>query len=132
MLGFLILIWAALLALLVVGAIGRVHEGGALTLTYFVGASLLHVPGALAFLGPVPIIAHWGLGDAYATEHGFTVVTKDTDFHQHSFVFGTPPKVIWIRLGNCPTRMVAELIRLHKAKIEEFAKNDDWVFLELR
>jgi len=68
----------------------------------------------------------------YATEHGFTVVTKDTDFHQHSFVFGTPPKVIWIRLGNCPTRMVAELIRLHKAKIEEFAKNDDWVFLELR
>jgi hypothetical protein len=70
MLGLLI-VWAALLATLVGLVIGRGREGGALTLSYFLGVSLIHVPGALAFLGPVPVVGHWGLGDRYATELGF-------------------------------------------------------------
>jgi predicted nuclease of predicted toxin-antitoxin system len=37
---------------------------------------------------------------AYAREHDFVIVSKDADFHQRSFVFGAPPKVIWVRLGN--------------------------------
>jgi predicted nuclease of predicted toxin-antitoxin system len=59
----------------------------------------------------------------YATQRDFTIVSKDTDFHQHSFLFGAPPKVIWIKLGNCPTSMVAELIRSHTSKIQEFVKD---------
>jgi predicted nuclease of predicted toxin-antitoxin system len=31
----------------------------------------------------------------YAAEHGLTIVTKDADFHQRSFLLGHPPKVIW-------------------------------------
>src|SRR5205823_224694 len=68
----------------------------------------------------------------YAVKHGFTIVTKDTDFHQHSFVFGAPPKVIWIGIGNCPTRTVIELIRANHLKIEEFMMHDKGSFLELR
>jgi predicted nuclease of predicted toxin-antitoxin system len=34
-------------------------------------------------------------------------VSKDTDFHQRSFLFGGPPKVVWIRLGNCSTEDIA-------------------------
>jgi hypothetical protein len=71
MLTLVIVIWAALLATLVGLIIGWRRERGALTLSYFLGVSLIHVPGALAFLGPVPIVAHWGLGDRYATELGF-------------------------------------------------------------
>lgn len=42
----------------------------------------------------------------YAAQHDFTIVTKDADFHQRSFLFGHPPKVIWIRAGNCSTDMI--------------------------
>ena len=36
----------------------------------------------------------------YAGETGYTIVTKDADFRQRSFLFGPPPKVIWIGLGT--------------------------------
>jgi predicted nuclease of predicted toxin-antitoxin system len=32
----------------------------------------------------------------YAAEHGFTIVTKDADFHQRSLLLGSPPKVVWL------------------------------------
>lgn len=40
---------------------------------------------------------------AFAKENGYAIVSKDSDFHQRSLVFGHPPKVIWLRLGNCST-----------------------------
>ena len=36
----------------------------------------------------------------YAREHGFTIVTKDSDFRQQSFLYRHPPKVVRIRRGN--------------------------------
>ncbi|MBI1963006.1 MAG: DUF5615 family PIN-like protein [Candidatus Rokubacteria bacterium] len=39
----------------------------------------------------------------YAAQHGFAIVSKDADFHERSFLLGPPPKVIWIRRGNCST-----------------------------
>src|SRR5262245_45840228 len=39
----------------------------------------------------------------YARAHGFAIVSKDEDFHQLSFLYGAPPKVVWVRLGNCTT-----------------------------
>jgi len=31
---------------------------------------------------------------SYAREHGFTTVSKDSDFQQRSLLFGAPPKVV--------------------------------------
>ncbi|HEY3797723.1 MAG TPA: hypothetical protein VGL58_05165 [Caulobacteraceae bacterium] len=45
--------WVVLLIVLVVGAVGSTGKGGALTLAYFLGLSLIHVPGVLAFLNPL-------------------------------------------------------------------------------
>lgn len=56
----------------------------------------------------------------YARREGFVIVSKDTDFHQRSFLFGPPPKVIWVRLGNCSTRDVADLLRKYVNDIERF------------
>lgn len=42
----------------------------------------------------------------YAREHNFIVVTKDADFSELISIKGFPPKVIWIRLGNCTTNEV--------------------------
>jgi hypothetical protein len=47
----LLALWLALLVVLAGLATGRQREGGALTLSYFVGLSLIHVPGALIFAG---------------------------------------------------------------------------------
>jgi predicted nuclease of predicted toxin-antitoxin system len=30
------------------------------------------------------------------------IVTKDADFQERSLIAGAPPKVVWIRRGNCP------------------------------
>jgi hypothetical protein len=49
----LVLIWGALLVALLAWAIGKPGEGGSLTLAYFLGLSLIHVPGALAFIDPL-------------------------------------------------------------------------------
>jgi hypothetical protein len=62
----LLLLWAFLLAVLVVSAIGRPGEGGALTLAYFLGLSLIHVPGVLPF-----VMSPFELRAAEATQQGF-------------------------------------------------------------
>lgn len=46
---------------------------------------------------------------AYAAKAGFVIVSKDTDFQQRAVLRGHPPKVVWVRLGNCSTTDVANL-----------------------
>src|SRR2546422_6085470 len=41
---------------------------------------------------------------AHARDHGLVIVTKDENFHRLSVLLGPPPKVMWVRLGNCSTR----------------------------
>lgn len=47
----------------------------------------------------------------FAAAEGFTVVTKDADYGEMHALLGGPPKVIWVRRGNCSTAMVAAIIR---------------------
>lgn len=48
----------------------------------------------------------------FAAGNGFTIVSKDADFHHMSFLYGAPPKTVWIRLGNCTTaKLVSFLTR---------------------
>ena len=36
----------------------------------------------------------------FATAEGFGIVTMDEDFQQLAARYGTPPQVVWVRLGN--------------------------------
>lgn len=65
----------------------------------------------------------------YAAQHGFTVVTKDADFHQRSFLFGHPPKVVWIRRGNCSTSDIEQLLRNRRHHLTQFATDPEGAFL---
>jgi predicted nuclease of predicted toxin-antitoxin system len=67
----------------------------------------------------------------YAADVGYTIVTKDADFRQRSFLFGSPPKVIWIGLGNCSTKQIAELLRERSSEIEAFGLAEEQAFLRL-
>jgi predicted nuclease of predicted toxin-antitoxin system len=44
---------------------------------------------------------------------------------------GAPPKVIWLRIGNCTTDEVAQLLRQHLGDIRRFAEDTEVTFLEL-
>ena len=68
---------------------------------------------------------------SYASANGFTIVSKDTDFMQMSFVFGAPPKVICIRRGNCSTAEIESILREEVEKIREFTATDELTYLLL-
>ena len=41
----------------------------------------------------------------HAIEHDLVIVSKDSDFHQLSFLRGAPPKVVWLSSATArPTR----------------------------
>jgi len=67
----------------------------------------------------------------FARNEGYTVVSKDADFHQRSLVLGFPPKVIWVRLGNCSTQDVEHVLRHHLREVEQFEINEVATFLIL-
>ncbi len=67
----------------------------------------------------------------YAKEHGFTIVTQDGDFSEMSALYGSPPKVIWLRCGNQPTSKVEQLIRGHIVSISAFESNSAVSCLEI-
>lgn len=66
-----------------------------------------------------------------ARDRGCLLVTKDEDFHRLSILRGAPPKVVWLRLGNCTTADVARLLRQHVADLQAFAEQAEATFLEL-
>lgn len=67
----------------------------------------------------------------YAAAHGFTIVSKDSDFHQLSFVRGHPPKVVWLRVGNAPTAAVVTLLREQYTVVQDFFSDPVVAFLAL-
>lgn len=47
----------------------------------------------------------------YARQYDYLIVTKDVDFSEFSLLRGFPPRVIWIRRGNCSTQDIETLLR---------------------
>jgi predicted nuclease of predicted toxin-antitoxin system len=69
-----------------------------------------------AGLAAAPDPAVW----AYAAAQGLAIVSKDSDFQHRALLFGHPPKVVWVRLGNCSTAAVAALLRVRQADLLAF------------
>jgi predicted nuclease of predicted toxin-antitoxin system len=67
----------------------------------------------------------------FARINGYAIVSKDADFHQRSLLLGFPPKVVWVRLGNCSTKAVEQILRAHFEDIERFKADATATFLIL-
>ena len=67
----------------------------------------------------------------FAKEEGFTIVSKDTDFLNRGLLRGHPPKVIQLRLGNCSTNRIRDVLLKEKDVIKEFLGNSDESILVL-
>jgi predicted nuclease of predicted toxin-antitoxin system len=78
-------------------------------------------------LGGAPDVILWQV----AVVHGCMLVSKDEDFHRLSVIRGAPPKVVWLRLGNCTTQDIVDLLRKHVEDIRRFSTQDEVSFLEL-
>jgi predicted nuclease of predicted toxin-antitoxin system len=59
----------------------------------------------------------------HARHNGFAIVSKDEDYNNLSVMRGTPPKVIWLQLGNCTTTQVEAVFRARFADIKAFEKD---------
>ena len=53
----------------------------------------------------------------YARANGFTIVSKDSDFQQRSLLYGHPPKIVWLRIGNCTRPQLVQMITTHEQAI---------------
>ncbi|CAA6804336.1 MAG: Unknown protein [uncultured Thiotrichaceae bacterium] len=62
---------------------------------------------------------------AYAQQHGYILVTQDSDFHEMSVLNGFPPKVVWLKCGNQPKNVIKSKLLDNAAEIKQF--NDDEV-----
>ena len=56
----------------------------------------------------------------HARQNGFAIVSKDSDFEQRSLLLGHPPKCIWLRVGNCSTKRIDQLLRDRAQTLLEF------------
>ncbi len=61
----------------------------------------------------------------FARDNDLTLVTKDVDFSELSTLHGFPPKVIWLRLGNCTTVEVETSLRAHIESIQLLAESQE-------
>ena len=71
-----------------------------------------------------------GLGNAmdieiwqYAHDHDYMIVTKDVDFSEFGVVKGFPPKIIWIRRGNCSTQDIESILRENYSAINALSED---------
>jgi predicted nuclease of predicted toxin-antitoxin system len=58
-------------------------------------------------------------------------VTQDVDFAERSLLYGSPPKVVWLRCGNTPTSQVGTLLRAGAGAIQGLLIDPNFHCLEL-
>ena len=67
----------------------------------------------------------------FARANDFCIVTQDADFAERGRLYGSPPKVVWLRCGNAPTRQVETVLRSGASAIQELLSNPNFHCLEL-
>ncbi|MBN1315975.1 MAG: DUF5615 family PIN-like protein [Anaerolineales bacterium] len=67
----------------------------------------------------------------YARQYNYLIVTKDVDFSEFSVLRGFPPKVIWIRRGNCSTQAIEHILRANYDSINAINEDTNAGILEL-
>jgi predicted nuclease of predicted toxin-antitoxin system len=52
----------------------------------------------------------------YAQNNGFTIATRDSDYNELIMLRDFPPKIVWIRRGNCSK--IEAMLRTHIIDIQ--------------
>ena len=65
----------------------------------------------------------------YAKENDFMIVTHDSDFNERSLLYGYPPKVLWLRIGNTSTKDTKQILIEKRQEVNSFSMNTKSVCL---
>ena len=87
----------------------------------------IHVDDVPELLFPAKDTKIW----QYAKDNGYTIITRDNDFNDLIAIRGFPPKIIWLRTGNCSRKSTSETLFRSKLSILEFLKSDESGLLEI-
>lgn len=60
----------------------------------------------------------------FARDHGYAIVTLDSDFVDLSALRGWPPKIVWLRSADTSTQAILELLRRSASEIESFLTDE--------
>lgn len=67
----------------------------------------------------------------FAYKNNYTIVTFDSDFIDLANLYGSPPKIIWLRFGNSTNLKIANKLISNLNEIKEFISNSELSFLEI-
>lgn len=62
----------------------------------------------------------------HAKQNNYHIVTFDADFFDLSNIYGHPPKIIWLRIGNTTTQAIADLLNLKQYILIDFINSTDY------
>ncbi|WP_198805765.1 DUF5615 family PIN-like protein [Leptolyngbya sp. BL0902] len=60
----------------------------------------------------------------YAKTNDFAIISKDSDFHQRSLLYGHPPKFVYLRIGNCSTSKIIKILRENFDVMTQFSHSE--------
>lgn len=67
----------------------------------------------------------------YAKANDFVIVTRDSDFHELGTLYGSPPKIIWLKMGNQSKTATLHSLLDHKDEIFSALLREDKNCIEI-
>jgi len=67
----------------------------------------------------------------YAIDHDYVITTKDADFYDMGLVYGQPPKIIWLKMGNQSKSTTIKALLDNRDMIEQVLITDDKNCIEI-
>jgi predicted nuclease of predicted toxin-antitoxin system len=55
----------------------------------------------------------------YAKDNDFMIVTKDADFFEMASVYGQPPQIVWLKIGNQSKAATINALIANRQNIEQ-------------
>jgi len=62
----------------------------------------------------------------FANNEEYTIVTFDADFYDLVTLYGHPPKVVWLRIGNTSTDNLIKILLNHSEIIKVFVGDKNY------
>ena len=67
----------------------------------------------------------------YAKDNDFVIVTKDSDFFEMASVYGQPPQIIWLKIGNQSKAATINALIANQQNIEQLLVVEKKVCIEI-
>lgn len=67
----------------------------------------------------------------YAIDNSFIIATKDADFYEMNILYGQPPKIVWLKMGNQSKAATIKTLQDHQKAIEQALITDNNACVEI-